>query len=41
MPESQQVDPINGTVAFGAAIYGWAFTLKTFARMYADKFKID
>lgn len=26
--ESSQVDPTQGTVAFGAAIFGWAFTLK-------------
>lgn len=26
--ESSQVDPIKGTVAFGAAILGFAFTLK-------------
>lgn len=41
MGESQQVDPTNGTVAFGSALFGWAFTLTRFARMYADKFKID
>jgi len=39
--ESYQVDPTNGTVAFGAAIFGWAFTLKQFARVYSYKFKID
>ena len=27
MNESQQVDPTLGTVAFGAALFGWAFTL--------------
>jgi elongation factor 2 len=41
MGESQQVDPTNGTVAFGSALFGWAFTLTRFARVYADKFKID
>lgn len=40
MPESQQVDPIQGNVAFGAAIFGWAFTLRTFARNYAARFNI-
>jgi elongation factor 2 len=28
-------------VAFGAALFGWAFTLEKFARIYADKFKCD
>ena len=41
MGESQQVDPTNGTVAFGSALFGWAFTLTRFARVYADKFKLD
>lgn len=41
MPESQQVDPTEGNVAFGAALFGWAFTLNRFARMYSKKFKID
>lgn len=40
MGESQQVDPTNGTVAFGSALFGWAFTLTRFARTYADRFKI-
>lgn len=40
MGESQQVDPTNGTVAFGSALFGWAFTLTHFARIYADKFKV-
>ena len=40
MGESQQVDPVRGTVAFGSALFGWAFTLTRFAATYADKFKI-
>ena len=40
MGETQQVDPCNGTVAFGSALFGWAFTLTRFARVYAEKFKI-
>eukprot|EP01137_Pigoraptor_chileana_P031525 Opistho-2@19440 len=36
-----QVAPPLGTVAFGSGLHGWAFTLKVFAEMYADKFKID
>jgi len=41
MGEGQQVDPTNGSVAFGSALYGWAFTLTRFARTYSDKFKLD
>jgi len=41
MGESQQVDPTNGTVAFGSALFGWAFTLTKFARVYSAKFKLD
>jgi len=40
MGESQQVDPTNGTVAFGSALFGWAFTLTKFAMTYAEKFKL-
>lgn len=36
-----QVDPTLGTVGFGSGLHGWAFTLKNFAEMYADKFKIE
>ena len=41
MGESQQVDPVRGTVAFGSALFGWAFSLTRFARIYSQKFKID
>jgi elongation factor 2 len=41
MGESQQVDPTNGTVAFGSALFGWAFTLTKFATTYSSKFKLD
>lgn len=41
MPEVQAVNPVEGTVAFGSALFGWAFTLTKFARIYADKFKLD
>ena len=41
MGEGQQVDPTNGTVAFGSALFGWAFTLTRFARVYSSKFKLD
>ena len=36
-----QVYPEAGTVAFGSALHGWGFTLTTFAKMYAAKFKQD
>lgn len=35
------VDPTKGTVGFGAGLHGWAFTLKEFAEIYANKFKIE
>jgi len=41
MGESMQVDPCDGRVAFGSALYGWAFTLTRFARVYSSKFKLD
>lgn len=41
MGENQQVDPTNGSVAFGSALFGWAFTLTRFARVYSEKFKLD
>jgi elongation factor 2 len=41
MGESQQVDPTIGTVAFGSALFGWAFTLTRFANTYSEKFKLD
>jgi elongation factor 2 len=36
-----QVDPSHGNVAMGSALHGWGFTLNTFARMYASKFKVE
>jgi elongation factor 2 len=41
MGEGQQVDPVKGTVAFGSALFGWAFTLTRFARIYSEKFKVE
>eukprot|EP00698_Gefionella_okellyi_P021699 TRINITY_DN7091_c0_g1_i1.p1 TRINITY_DN7091_c0_g1~~TRINITY_DN7091_c0_g1_i1.p1 ORF type:complete len:839 (+),score=211.16 TRINITY_DN7091_c0_g1_i1:104-2620(+) len=35
------VDPAKGTVAFGAGLHGWAFTLRDFARKLAPKFKLS
>lgn len=28
-------------MGFGSGLHGWAFTLKQFAEIYADKFKIE
>jgi len=36
-----KVDPSKGNVGFGSGLHGWAFTLKQFAEIYAEKFKID
>merc|ERR1712232_1454189 len=35
-----QVDPTQGTVAFGSGLHQWAFTLKRFAKTYAAKFNV-
>jgi elongation factor 2 len=35
-----QVDPCIGTVAFGSALFGWAFTTTAFAKTYSKKFGI-
>nr|CAH8854678.1 unnamed protein product [Trichobilharzia regenti] len=35
------VDAVKGTVGFGSGLQSWAFTLMTFARLYASKFKIE
>lgn len=36
-----KVYPDAGNVAFGSAMQGWGFTLNTFSRIYARKFKIE
>jgi len=36
-----KVDPSKGSVGFGSGLHSWAFTLKQFAEIYAEKFKID
>jgi len=36
-----QVCPIKGSVVFGSGYQQWAFTLETFAKMWAPKFKIE
>lgn len=35
-----KVLPEKGTVSFSAGLHGWAFTLTTFAKMYAAKFGV-
>ena len=41
MGEQLQIDPVLGTAAFGSALFGWAFTITHFAKVYAKKFGID
>merc|ERR1711881_250731 len=36
-----QLAPEMGTVAFGSGLHQWAFTIETFARIYAKKFGIE
>ena len=36
-----QVYPEKGTVSFSAGLHGWAFTLTSFAKMYAKKFGVE
>ena len=36
-----QVQPYNGTVAFGSGLHGWGFTVRQFAVKYAKKFGVD
>jgi elongation factor 2 len=36
-----QVNPPDGTVAFGSALFGWAFTITIFAKTYSKKFGIE
>ena len=31
------IDPVLGNVIFGSAFYGWAFSLKDWAEVYAKK----
>lgn len=35
------VEPTLGTVCFGSAYFGFAFSLNKFARIYSKKFKVD
>ena len=36
-----QVDPTDGKVCMGSALHGWGFSIYTFAKMYASKFKAN
>jgi elongation factor 2 len=40
MGETQQVDPTLGSVSFGSALFGWAFTITRFAHTYSKKFNV-
>lgn len=35
------VDPSIGNVGFGSGLHGWAFTVKQFSEMYAEKFGVS
>ena len=41
MGDDLLLHPTKGNVAFGSALHGWAFTLTTFARIYAKKFNVN
>lgn len=34
------VSPVDGTVGFGSGLQSWAFTLRTFTKMYSSKFNV-
>lgn len=36
-----QVQPYQGSVAFGSGLHGWGFTVRQFAVKYAKKFGVD
>jgi elongation factor 2 len=39
--ESQEIDPVMGTAAFGSTLFGWAFTCTDFAKVYSKKLGVD
>ena len=41
MGSQLQVSPESGTVAFGSALFGWAFTINRFADVLSKKFGIE
>jgi len=40
MDDELQISPTSGTCAFGSALFGWAFTITKFAKVYSKKFGI-
>ncbi|KAF8312439.1 P-loop containing nucleoside triphosphate hydrolase protein [Clavulina sp. PMI_390] len=36
-----RVSPAQGTVAFASGLHGWAFTLRQFTDLYAERFGVD
>jgi len=40
MTDELQINPVAGTCAFGSALFGWAFTITKFAKVYSKKFGI-
>ena len=40
-PEEWEIDPLKGNVAFGSGYFGWAFTLRSFAALYAEKVGLE
>ena len=38
--EEYKIDPALGNVAFGSGYFGWAFTIKTFAKIYSRSTKL-
>lgn len=41
LTKDQKVDPIVGNVMFGSAYHTWGFSLKTFAKIYAEKLNMS
>jgi elongation factor 2 len=39
--EEYKIDPSIGNVAFGSGYFGWAFTIKTFAKIYSKINKVE
>ena len=37
----REVDPVKGNVTFSSALYGWSFTLESFAQLYVDVWGVD
>lgn len=39
--EEYKIDPVLNNVAFGSGYFGWAFTIRDLAKIYAERFKTD